>query len=101
MVGKTRNKENLKLLVLEGDCIGPEICREALKILNVLDRKYALNLEIVMADVGLKSLESVGSTLPQHVLELAKEVDGIVMGPMSTNEYPSKNNGGINPSGTI
>ncbi len=101
MVGKTKNKKNLKLLVLEGDGIGPEICREALKILNVLDRKYALNLEIVMEDVGLKSLESVGSTLPEHVLELAKEVDGIVMGPMSTNEYPSKNNGGINPSGTI
>ncbi len=101
MVGKTRDKKNLKLLVLEGDGIGPEICSEALKILNVLDRKYALNLEIVMQDVGLKSLQSVGSTLPEHVLELAKEVDGIVMGPMSTNEYPSKNNGGINPSGTI
>ena len=34
-------------------------------------------------------------------MDLAKEVDGIVMGPMSTNEYPNKNNGGINPSGTI
>ena len=86
---------------MEGDGIGPEICREAVKILNVLDRKHALNLEIITKDVGLKSLETVGSTLPEHVVELAKEVDGIVMGPMSTNEYPSKNNGGINPSGTI
>ena len=58
MVGKTRNKKKLKLLVLEGDGIGPEICSEALKILNVLDRKYALNLEILMEDVGLKSLQS-------------------------------------------
>ena len=101
MVDKTSNKKKIKLLLLEGDGIGPEICREALKIFDVLDRKYALNLEIVMEDVGLKSLEAVGSTLPKHVLKLAKEVDGIVMGPMSTNEYPRKNNGGINPSGTI
>ncbi len=101
MVGKTRIKKNLKLLVLEGDGIGPEICREALKILNVIDRKYGLNLDIIIEDVGLKSLEAVGSTLPERVLELAKKVDGVVMGPMSTNVYPSKNNGGINPSGTI
>ena len=102
MLGYTRaHQKKLKLLVLEGDGIGPEICREALKILNVLNRKYALNLEIILEDVGLKSLEAVGSTLPEHIVELAKEVDGIVMGPMSTNEYPSKNNGGINPSGTI
>ncbi len=101
MAGIPRIQKSLQLLVLEGDGIGPEICREAVKILNVLDRKHALNLEIITKDVGLKSLETVGSTLPEHVVELAKEVDGIVMGPMSTNEYPSKNNGGINPSGTI
>ena len=101
MVGKTKIQKKLQLLVLEGDGIGPEICREALKILNVLNRKYALNLEIITENVGLKSLETVGSTLPEHVLELARSVDGVVMGPMSTNEYPNENNGGINPSGTI
>ena len=42
-----------------------------------------------MEDVGLKSLQSV-DPLPEHVLELAKEVDGIVMGPMSTNETEQK-----------
>ena len=82
MVGKTRIQKNLQLLVLEGDGIGPEICREAVRILNVLDRKHALNLEIITEDVGLKSLETVGSTLPEHVVDLAKQVDGIVMGPM-------------------
>jgi 3-isopropylmalate dehydrogenase len=101
MVGKTKIQKNLQLLILEGDGIGPEICREAVKVLNVLDRKYALNLEIIIENVGLKSLETVGSTLPEHVVELARGVDGIVMGPMSTNEYPNENNGGINPSGTI
>ena len=101
MVDKNRIQKNLQLLVLEGDGIGPEICREAVRILNVLDRKHALNLEIITENVGLKSLETVGSTLPEHVVDLAKAVDGIVMGPMSTNEYPNKNNGGINPSGTI
>ena len=101
MVGKNRIQKKLQLLVLEGDGIGPEICREAVKILNVLNTKHALNLDIITEDVGLKSLETVGSTLPEHVVELAKDVDGIVMGPMSTNEYPSKNEGGINPSGTI
>ena len=57
MVGKTKIQKKLQLLVLEGDGIGPEICREAVKILNVLDRKYALNLEIIIENVGEYTLE--------------------------------------------
>ena len=56
MVGKNRIQKKLQLLVLEGDGIGPEICREAVKILNVLNTKHALNLDIITEDVGLKSL---------------------------------------------
>ena len=43
---------SVKILALRGDGIGPEICREAVKILNVLNRKYALNLEIITENVG-------------------------------------------------
>ena len=55
MIGKNRIQKKLQLLVLEGDGIGPEICREAVGSSMSL-MKHALNLEIITEDVGLKSL---------------------------------------------
>ncbi len=53
----------MKLLVLNGDGIGPEIVSAALTVTEALDRKHGLGLEFEEADFGLASIEKNGEPL--------------------------------------
>lgn len=88
----------MKFLVLPGDGIGPEIVESALDALGALDRQYGLAIELDRHEVGFASLERTGSTLPPEVMALATQVDGVLLGPVSTEDYPPLEKGGINPS---
>lgn len=89
------------LLVLEGDGIGPEISAATVQALKAVDVLLGLDLSFEYADIGLKTLSQQGTTFPPSVLEHARRVDGIVLGPVSHNDYPPANEGGINPSGAL
>jgi 3-isopropylmalate dehydrogenase len=86
------------LLVLAGDGIGPEITGATLATLRAVDDLYDLGLRIEEMDVGLSSLVNSGTTLPDEVSRRAREVDGIILGPLSTYQYPPREQGGLNPS---
>ena len=87
----------MKILVLPGDGIGPEITRATLEVVHALP----LDLEFETRDIGLASLARQGTTLPAQVLELIPEVDGVILGPVSHYEYPPREQGGINPSAEL
>jgi isocitrate/isopropylmalate dehydrogenase len=88
----------MKLLVLPGDGIGPEITRATLAVLATADRRFALDLSIETMDIGFAALERTGTTLPDGVLERARQVDGIILGPISHLDYPARDKGGVNVS---
>jgi isocitrate/isopropylmalate dehydrogenase len=52
-------------------------------------------------DIGLKTLASQGSTLPEAVMDAARRAPGIILGPVSHLDYPPREEGGINPSGEL
>jgi isocitrate/isopropylmalate dehydrogenase len=87
----------MKILVLPGDGIGPEITRATLEVLGALP----VDLEFETRDIGLASLKTQGTTLPSSVLDRIPEVDGVILGPVSHYEYPSREQGGINPSAEL
>lgn len=91
----------MKILVLPGDGIGPEISEATLDVLAVVDEALGLGLESEIADIGLASLAEQGTTLPQPVLDRVPEVDGVILGPVSHYEYPPKVEGGLNPSAEL
>jgi 3-isopropylmalate dehydrogenase len=88
----------MKLLVLEGDGIGPEITAATLAVLDAASRKFELDLEYEKRDIGFAALKISGTTLPDGVLERAREVDGVILGPISHLDYPAADKGGINVS---
>ena len=63
----------LKLLVLPGDGIGPEVTESALKVLDVVAEKGGLSVEIEKADFGGASIDAHGIPMTDDVLRLAKE----------------------------
>jgi 3-isopropylmalate dehydrogenase len=87
--------------VLPGDGIGPEITAATLQVLEALNGKLNLNLGFAERSIGLASLETQGTSLPDEILAEARAADGVILGPVSTYDYPPAEKGGINPSATI
>ena len=88
----------MKILVLPGDGIGPEITAATLAVLDRADALFKLELQWQHEEIGLTALKKEGTTLPAHVLEAARSSEGVILGPLSTYEYPAREKGGINSS---
>ncbi len=88
----------MKILVLPGDGIGPEITAATLAVLDRANALFKLGLEWHYEEIGLPALKKEGTTLPARVLEAARSSEGVILGPLSTYEYPPRDGGGINPS---
>ncbi len=91
----------MKLLVLKGDGIGPEIMASALDVLETISKKINFKLDLHYEDIGYSALQKFNTTFPKHILSIIKNFDGIILGPVDHNNYPSENNGGLNPSGLL
>ena len=91
----------MKLVVLPGDGIGPEITRATLDVLRRADTLFALGLTTEEHEIGLARLARDGSTCPPSVLTAARAADGILLGPVSHADYPPRAEGGINVSGEL
>jgi len=90
-----------RLVVMAGDGIGPEITAATLSVLREADRLLALGLSFTTVPIGLDALRTHGSTLPDASFTAAQGADGVILGPVSHNEYPPAAEGGLNPSGEI
>jgi isocitrate/isopropylmalate dehydrogenase len=73
----------MKILVLPGDGIGPEIVASTLDILRAADERLSLNLSFETMEIGLTTLRRSGTTLPAEVMERIPQTDGIILGPVS------------------
>ena len=69
-----------KIAVLAGDGIGPEVMREALKVLDAVQKKFSFKLEYSFADVGGCAIDNQGSALPAKTLKICEESDAILFG---------------------
>ncbi|WP_428028434.1 3-isopropylmalate dehydrogenase [Altererythrobacter sp.] len=67
----------MKIAVLPGDGIGPEVTREALRVLDALDLP---GLELSEADVGGTAYHKHGHPLPPETLEVARAADAVLFG---------------------
>ncbi len=76
----------MKIAVLPGDGIGPEIVGEALKVLNALAQD-GLKIELEQAPVGGAAYDAAGDPLPQATLKLAREADAILFGAVGGWQY--------------
>ncbi|TNF36322.1 MAG: 3-isopropylmalate dehydrogenase [Gammaproteobacteria bacterium] len=69
-----------KILVLPGDGIGPEVMREARKVLDVVNDRFTLGLACEEALVGGSAIDATGHPLPEATLQKAREADAILLG---------------------
>lgn len=74
------SKQTYKIAALAGDGIGPEVMREALKVLRTAEGKFGFQLEITEAPVGWAGIDAAGKALPDETLALCRDSDSILFG---------------------
>ncbi len=74
----------MKLAILPGDGIGPEIVAQAVKVLKALNIK---DLSMTEAPIGGAGYEAAGDPLPDATLKLAKESDAVLLGAVGDWKY--------------
>lgn len=90
-----------KILCLAGDGIGPEIMAATVDVLKTVIPMLNAPLDLSHAEIGFPALAKAGSTIPRKVIDQALDSDGVILGPVSHNEYPPREEGGLNPSGVL
>ncbi len=72
--------KTFKIAALAGDGIGPEVMREALKVLQATGEKFGFQAQITEAPVGWAGIDAAGKALPDATLALCRESDSILFG---------------------
>jgi len=73
----------MKIAVLPGDGIGPEIVAQAVKVLRALN----IGMEMQEAPIGGAGYEAAGDPLPDATLKLAQEADAVLLGAVGDWKY--------------
>lgn len=69
-----------RILVMSGDGVGPEICREAVRVLDALVSDHGLDVELDEALVGGAAIDAEGDPLPDTSLAAARSADAVLFG---------------------
>jgi 3-isopropylmalate dehydrogenase len=79
----------LKVLVVAGDGIGPEVTGEAVRILRSVAELGGYDFEFKEALIGGVAIKQNGSPLPASTLDTALESDAVLLGAVGGNEFNS------------
>ncbi|SLM30263.1 3-isopropylmalate dehydrogenase [Desulfamplus magnetovallimortis] len=78
-----------KIALLPGDGIGPEVMKEAVKVLEAAGKKYDFQLDYEEADVGGCAIDNHGKALPDSTLELCEKSDAVLFGSVGGPKWES------------
>lgn len=84
-----RTPTDLRLAVIPGDGIGPEVVAEGLRVLQVVAEDEALAVTTHEYDLGARRWHATGEALPDSVLEELRSYDAIILGAVGDPSVPS------------
>ena len=70
----------IRIAALAGDGIGPEVMREAIKVIRAVGKSFTLNFEITEAPVGWAGIDAAGKALPDETLAICRRSEAILFG---------------------
>jgi 3-isopropylmalate dehydrogenase len=88
----------MRIVVLPGDGIGPEIAAATTNVLRAASERFQLNVQLDQHAVGHESLRMFGITVRPELLETVRAADGLILGPTATFDFKDESSGEINPS---
>lgn len=82
-----QGKARMKVTILPGDGVGPEVVREAVKVLGVFSDHTGYELQLTEAAVGGVAIRQCGQPLPAGTLEQCLAGDAVLLGAVGGYEF--------------
>ena len=89
MTSPTTTPTALRLALVPGDGIGPEVVAEAVRVLDAVTHAHDVKLETTDYDLGARRWHATGETLPDGVLDELRGHDAILLGAVGDPSVPS------------
>ncbi len=70
----------IRIAVLGGDGIGPEVTAESVKILDAVGQRFSHSFSFVTGACGGRAIDEFGSPLPEETLDIVKGSDAVLFG---------------------
>ena len=87
----------LKIAVLSGDGIGPEVTKQAIKVLQAVAVVYQHQFEFEEGLVGAIAIDKTNNPLPDATLELCKNSDAVLFGAIGDPKYDNNPDAKVRP----
>ena len=87
----------LKIAVLSGDGIGPEVTQQSLKVLKALGRKFNHKIELESGLVGAVAIDKYGDPYPDQTHQVCLNSDAILFGAIGDPKYDNDPKAKVRP----
>ena len=88
---------NLKLAVLPGDGIGPEIMEQGLAVTKAVCQKFGHELSYKYAICGADAIDKVGDPFPEETFQTCMEADAVLFASVGDPKFDNNPNAKVRP----
>lgn len=86
-----------RIAVIEGDGIGPEVTRQAVRILNAIAESFNHEFEYTYCLMGADAIDKTGTPLPDETIEICLKSDAILFGAIGHPKYDNDPTAKVRP----
>ncbi|HZJ57123.1 MAG TPA: 3-isopropylmalate dehydrogenase [Clostridia bacterium] len=77
----------MKIALIPGDGIGPDIIDQAVKVLDAISRKYDVKFSFEEVLMGGVAIDKTGVPLPEETMDICKNSDAVLLGAVGGDEW--------------
>jgi 3-isopropylmalate dehydrogenase len=86
-----------KIVVIEGDGIGPEVTRQAVKVLNAIAEQFGHEFTYQYCLMGADAIDKTGNPLPDETIEACLNSDAVLFGAIGHPKYDNDPTAKVRP----
>lgn len=87
----------LKIAVLAGDGIGPEISAEGVKVIKAVCSKFGHQVTFTEALCGAAAIDAVGNPFPEETLKACQDADAVLFSAVGDSRFDNNPNAKVRP----
>ncbi len=88
---------NLKIAVLPGDGIGPEIIEQAVRVVDAVSRKFGYHIDYQYGLAGATAIDRTGKPYPEETHRICMESDAVLFGAIGDPRFDNNPKAKIRP----
>ena len=88
---------DLKIAVLAGDGIGPEISAEGVKVMKAICSKFGHQVTFTEALCGAAAIDAVGNPFPEETLKACRDSDAVLFSAVGDPRFDNNPNAKVRP----